>query len=80
MYGLPGTLPSALPRSRLTQGNVRGVLVLALQNEPATLQLLNIDLGVVLRCVALLYHPPFIPEGVADTTQIFLRDTHILPI
>jgi hypothetical protein len=25
------------------------------------------------------YHSRFIPEGVADVSQIFLRDTHVLP-
>jgi hypothetical protein len=25
------------------------------------------------------YHPRFIPEGVAEVSQIFLRDTHVLP-
>jgi hypothetical protein len=25
------------------------------------------------------YHSRFIPEGVAEVSQIFLRDTHILP-
>jgi hypothetical protein len=25
------------------------------------------------------YHSRFIPEGVAETTQIFLRDAHVLP-
>jgi hypothetical protein len=25
------------------------------------------------------YHLRFIPEGVADVSQIFLRDTHVLP-
>jgi hypothetical protein len=26
------------------------------------------------------YHSRFIPEGVAETSQIFLRGTHILPL
>jgi hypothetical protein len=26
------------------------------------------------------YHSRFIPEGVAEVSQIFLRDTHVLPI
>jgi hypothetical protein len=25
------------------------------------------------------YHSRFIPEGVAEVSQIFLRDTHVLP-
>jgi hypothetical protein len=25
------------------------------------------------------YHSRFIPEGVAEVSQIFLRDTHLLP-
>jgi hypothetical protein len=25
-----------------------------------------------------IYHSCFIPEGVAETSQIFLRDTHVL--
>jgi hypothetical protein len=25
------------------------------------------------------YHSHFIPEGVAEVSQIFLRDTHVLP-
>jgi hypothetical protein len=25
------------------------------------------------------YHSRFIPEGVAEESQIFLRDTHVLP-
>jgi hypothetical protein len=25
------------------------------------------------------YHSRFIPEGVAEASQIFLRDTHVLP-
>jgi hypothetical protein len=25
------------------------------------------------------YHSRFIPEGVAEISQIFLRDTHVLP-
>jgi hypothetical protein len=25
------------------------------------------------------YHPRFIPEGVAEASQIFLRDTHVIP-
>jgi hypothetical protein len=25
------------------------------------------------------YHSSFIPEGVAEVSQIFLRDTHVLP-
>jgi hypothetical protein len=25
------------------------------------------------------YHSRFIPEGVAETSQIFLRDAHVLP-
>jgi hypothetical protein len=25
------------------------------------------------------YHSGFIPEGVAEVSQIFLRDTHVLP-
>jgi hypothetical protein len=24
-------------------------------------------------------HPRFIPEGVTEASQIFLRDTHVLP-
>jgi hypothetical protein len=27
----------------------------------------------------LTYHSRFIPEGVAEVSQIFLRDTHVLP-
>jgi hypothetical protein len=26
-----------------------------------------------------IYHSRFIPEGVAEVSQIFLRDTHVLP-
>jgi hypothetical protein len=26
------------------------------------------------------YHLRFIPEGVVEISQIFLRDTHVLPI
>jgi hypothetical protein len=25
------------------------------------------------------YHSRFIPEGIAEASQIFLRDTHVLP-
>jgi hypothetical protein len=25
------------------------------------------------------YHSRFIPEGIAEVSQIFLRDTHVLP-
>jgi hypothetical protein len=25
------------------------------------------------------YHPCFIPEGIAEVSQIFLRDTYVLP-
>jgi hypothetical protein len=25
------------------------------------------------------YHSRFIPDGVAEVSQIFLRDTHVLP-
>jgi hypothetical protein len=25
------------------------------------------------------YHPRFIPKGVAEASQIFLRDAHVLP-
>jgi hypothetical protein len=26
-----------------------------------------------------IYHSPFIPEGVADASHIFLRDAYVLP-
>jgi hypothetical protein len=42
---------------------------------------LNMLLAMTILSITLLhkYHSRSIPEGVAEASQIFLRDTHVLP-
>jgi hypothetical protein len=47
-----------------------------------SLDCLYVNRSCVISCTNIhtyTYHSRFIPEGVAEVSQIFLRDTHVLP-